>query len=157
MPEGRGMFLEGNIFYDIEALVRDAVTSVNTFTNNLMPLAWAGPGGGNSTADPMLTYIPQLSETYFTNWADAQIMKQWFAPAAGSPAIGTGPNGVDRGAIIPSGASISGEPATPTTETSATLYVGVNRTGNGIPVSNWPNGAGYTHYRWRLDTNRLER
>ena len=33
-----------------------------------------------------------------------------------------------------------------------TLTVGVNRTGNGIPASGWPEGSGYTHYRWRVDS-----
>jgi hypothetical protein len=153
MTEGRGMYLEGNVMVDIEKLTRNVTSGVVTFANNLMPLPWPGPGQGNSAADPMLTYLPQLSETYFTNWADAQVMKQWFIPKPGSPAIGSGPNGADKGGCIPGGVSISGEPDTVTAQTSATLSVGVNRTGNGIPVSDWPNGAGYTHYRWRLDTN----
>ena len=32
------------------------------------------------------------------------------------------------------------------------MRVGTVRTGNSIPVSGWPNGAGYTHYKWRLDS-----
>ena len=67
-------------------------TAVVTFTNNLMPLAWNGPGGNNSTGDPLLKHIPQLSETYFTNWTDAQIMRDWFSLLAGSPAAGAGPD-----------------------------------------------------------------
>jgi len=153
MTEGRGMYLEGNIIVDIEKLTRNVTNGVVTFVDNLMPLPWSGPGMGNSTADPMLTYIPQLSETYFTNWADAQIMKQWFRPKSGSPAIGTGPNGADKGGVIPRGVSISGEPAGDTTQRDATILVGVNRANNSIPVSDWPEGAGYTHYKWRLDTN----
>jgi hypothetical protein len=153
MTEGRGMYLEGNIIYDIEKLTRNVTTGIVTFQDNLMPLPWAGPGTGNSTADPMLAHIPQLAETYFTNWAEAQVMKQWLKPLAGSPAIGTGPNGVDKGGTIPLGVSISGEPATNTTNTAAAVTVGINRRGGTIPASDWPNGAGYTHYRWRLDTN----
>ena len=84
-------------------------------------------------ADPMFTYVPQLSETYFTNWADAQIMKQWLRLLPGSPGIGTGPNGLDKGGIIPMGVSISGEPNGSTTATSAVLTVGVNRRG-GAPL-----------------------
>ena len=153
MTEGRGMHLEANVMYDIEKLTRNLTNAIVTFQNNLMPLSWSGPGSGNSNANPMLTYIPQLSETIFTNWADAQIMKEWFRFLPGSPGLGTGPNGADKGGIIPMGVSISGEPIGTTTATSATLLVGVNRSGGAIPVSDWPNGAGYTHYRWRLDTN----
>jgi hypothetical protein len=29
--------------------------------------------------------------------------------------------------------------------------VGLNRTGNGIPTAGFPDGSGFTHYRWRLD------
>lgn len=43
---------------------------------------------------------------------------------ATSPAIGSGPNGLDMGAYVPSGASISGEPPDSTTERSATLTIG---------------------------------
>jgi hypothetical protein len=153
MTEGRGMYLEANVIYDIEKLTRNVTNGIVTFQNNLMPLPWPGPGSGNSTANPMLTYVPQLAETFFTNWADAQVMKQWFRLLPGSPALGTGPNGADKGGVIPMGVSLSGAPGGTTTNTSATLVVGVNRSGGAIPVSDWPNGAGYTHYRWRLDTN----
>ena len=54
----------------------------------------------------------------------------------GSPAIGTGPNRLDMGARVPGGASISGEPRTPTRETGAVLTVG---------------GPGITHYRYRVN------
>jgi hypothetical protein len=153
MTEGRGMYLEANIMYNIEKLTRNVTNGVVTFKDNLMPLAWSGPGSGNSTADPMLAHIPQLSETYFTNWAEAQIMKEWFRPLPVSPAIATGPNGVDKGGLIPMGVSISGEPPGETNQREATLLVGVNRTGYSIPVTEWPYGAGYTHFKWRLDTN----
>ena len=150
---GLGCYLEGNIIQDAEQLVRnyDAAETTVTFNNNLLPIAWAGPGGGNSTNDPALKHIPKLSETIFTNWDQAQIMLDWFGLLPGSPAIGTGPNGRDMGCVVPRGASISGEPGGATTESNATLTVGFNRGGNGIPASGWPAGSGYTHYRWRLD------
>ena len=47
-----------------------------------------------------------------------------FALRFGSPALGTGPNGLDMGAMVPAGASISGEPAVVTYLTSASLTVG---------------------------------
>src|ERR1043166_4773827 len=37
------------------------------------------------------------------------------------------------------------------TTNDATIVVGINRTGNGIPTAGFPNGSGYTHYKWRLD------
>jgi hypothetical protein len=54
----------------------------------------------------------------------------------GSPGIGTGPNGLDRGALVPAGASISGEPDSVTTNTSATLLIA---------------GPGIYTYRWKLN------
>lgn len=151
---GRGFYLEGNIIVDAEQLVRNYIAGQTTvtFNTNILPSAWSGAGSGNVVADPLLKHIPQLSETYFTNWTDAQVMRDWFSLLPGSPALGTGPNGLDQGADVPSGASISGEPAATTTETSATLTVGVDRTGSGIPASGWPAGSGYTHYKWRLDS-----
>jgi hypothetical protein len=150
--EGAGMYLEGNIIYDAEQLVRNRTAAVVTFTNNVMKLSWSGPGGGNSAADPALKHIPQLAETAFTTWEQAQVMWDWFSLLPGSPALGTGPNGRDQGGVIPLGASISGEPVGTTRQTTATLTVGVNRTGSAIPTSGFPNGSGFTHYKWRLDS-----
>ncbi len=152
MTEGDGMYLEGNVIWDVEKLTRNLTSALVTFTNNLMPLVWSGPGGGNLNADPLFNHIPQLSETTnFTTWAQAQVMKDWLSLRAGSPAVGTGPNGRDKGGVVPFGVSISGEPVSPTSQNSATLRIGINRTGSGIPTTGWPNGSGYTHYRWRLD------
>lgn len=151
---GRGFYLEGNIIADAEQLVRNYVAGQTTvtFNSNILPSPWDGPGSGNIITNPMLKHIPQLAETYFTNWADAQIMRDWFSLLPGSPAIGTGPNGQDQGGDIPLGASIAGEPIGSTRQTEATLTVGVNRQGSGIPASGWPEGSGFTHYQWRLDS-----
>lgn len=149
--QGAGCYLEGNVLYDVEQLTRNVTNAVVTFTNNLMPFVWNGPGGGNATNNPMLKYIPQLSETYFTNWTDAQIVRDWFSLLPGSPGIGAGPNGLDQGGVVARGASISGAPNGSTASNSATLIVGWNRTGNSIPTAGWPAGSGYTAYRWRLD------
>jgi len=149
--EGAGVYLEGNVIYDIEALTRQVFAAIVTYTNNILPLAWSGPGGGNTITDPLFKHVPQLSETFFTNWAQAQVMWDWFSLQTNSPARGTGPNGRDKGAVIPIGASISGEPIGTTTNTSALLSVGINRTGNGIPTAGFPNGSGYIAYKWRLD------
>jgi hypothetical protein len=79
-------------------------------------------------------------------------MWDWFGLRPESPARGAGLDGRDLGAVIEPGATISGEPSGVTSETSATLTVGFRRVGNGIPTAGWPSGAGYTHYKWRLDT-----
>src|SRR4030095_1370632 len=49
------------------------------------------------------------------------------------------------------GAFVWCEPPVAPPKATATLNVGVNRTGSGIPTSGFPNGSGFTHYRWRLD------
>lgn len=138
--EAAGFYLEGNIIYDAEKLVRNQTAAVVTFTNNLMQLPWSGPGGNNSTNDPLLKYIPQLSETTgFTSWEQAQILKDWFSLRTGSPARGTGPNGLDKGGIVPIGAAIAVRYGTPASA------------GPNVSVPNFPNGSGYTHYKFRLD------
>lgn len=154
--QGLGMYLEGNIILDAENLTRNVTTATVTYTNNIIRqlsgAPWTGLGGNNSGDDPLLKRIPQMSETTnFTTWAQAQVMREWFSLQPGSPALGAGPNGRDQGGNIPLGASISGEPNGTTFLTTATLTVGPNRTGNGIPTAGFPNGSGFTHYRWRLD------
>ncbi len=150
---GDGFYLEGNIIVDAEELVRnyDAAQTTVTFNNNILPSAWSGPGTGNLIADPLLKHVPQLAETVFTNWSQAQIMRDWFSLSPASPAVGTGPNGRDMGGVIPLGTSVSGEPSGTTTDTGASLTVGALRTGSGIPSAGWPDGSGYTQYKWRLD------
>ncbi|HSU54878.1 MAG TPA: lamin tail domain-containing protein, partial [Candidatus Dormibacteraeota bacterium] len=152
VAEGAGMYLEGNIVYDAEKLVRNWTNATVTWSNNLIPFNWTGAGGGNSTNDPLLKYVPQLSETAFTTWEQAQVMRDWLSLAAGSPGIGTGPNGRDKGGVGKIGASISGDPYGTNNQTSATLNVGIVRSGFGMPVAGWPNGSGYTHYKYRLDS-----
>jgi hypothetical protein len=150
----RGCYLEANIVVDTEQLVRnyDPAETTVTLNNNILPLTWTGPGTNNLIANPLLTHIPTLAETAFTSWSQAQIMRTWFAPQPGSPALGTGPNGQNKGGVIPIGISIHGEPAGTTSQTGATLTLGFNRSGNGMPAAGWPNGAGYVSYRWRLDS-----
>jgi hypothetical protein len=149
--EGAGLTLVGNLVVDAEKLTRNLDRAVVTWSDNLMPFAWAGPGSGNSTADPLLRRIPRLEETHFASFDAAQVLREWFAPATGSPALKSGWNGQDRGGVIPLGVSISGVPLGTTAETTATLTVGPVLVGGGLPTSGWPNGSGYTHYRFRLD------
>jgi hypothetical protein len=164
--EGAGIYLAGNIISDAENLTRNVTSALVTFTNNLIyqlqGAPWAGPGGGNTTTNPLFKRVPAVNETTnFTSWAAAQVLWDWFSLQPGSPARGAGPNGRDQGvpfqasnttsAEPDSGVSIGGEPAGTTSRNSATLRVGLNVTGNGVPVAGFPNGSGFTHYRWRLD------
>ena len=166
--QGAGLYIEGNIILDAENLTRNLTTALVTYTNNLIHqlqgAPWNGPGGANIDADPLLKHIPSFSETMgFNSWAAAQVMWDYFSLKPGSPAQDSGPNGHDLGAVDSSpsplggeragvkGATLSGEPVGTTPLNSATLHVGVNRTGHGIPTAGFPDGSGYTHYRWRLD------
>jgi hypothetical protein len=150
---GKGFYLEGNIIVDAANLVRNnqPTEAPVVFTNNILPRAWDGAGGGNLVVDPKLKHIPALAETKFTNWQGAQIVREWFSLQPGSAAIGKGPNGRDLGGVVPVGVSVAGEPMGETTATSATLTVGFNRQSGNIPSRPWPTGAGYSHYKWRLD------
>lgn len=149
-PEGLGMYLEANIVLDAEQLVRDRTNAVVTWNKNILPLAWNGPGSGNLVADPLLKKVPTISETIFTDWASAQVMWDWFSLQAGSPGIGTGPDGGDQG-WVPIGIAINGEPNGATTSRNVTLHLGPWRSGNEVPVTAFPQGSGYTHYKWRLN------
>jgi hypothetical protein len=150
--QGTGAYFEGNIIQDIEKFTRNVTTAVVTFTNNIVPIPWTGLGGGNVITNPLFKHVPLVSETFFTNWAQAQIMWDWFSLLPNSPAIGAGPNGEDQGAVALHGVNVSGGPTGTTSQTTATLVVGVNRKGGTIPSGGFPLGSGYTHYKWRLDS-----
>jgi hypothetical protein len=131
VPGGRGILMNGNILWDLHS-----TTPFIVFTNGTMFMVAndniiQGTNmmfGGNSTNDPM-----------FVNWQTGithSNIKSNLALLAGSPAIGTGPNGLDRGALVPGGASISGEPNGTTTNASATLAIA---------------GPGVYAYRWKLN------
>jgi len=84
-------------------------------------------GINNSTNDPMLV-----------NWQGpitAANIRSNFALLPGSPAIGAGANGLDMGALVPSGASISPVPAT-TSETNMTVRIA---------------GPGVVAFKWKLN------
>lgn len=149
---GRGTYLEGNIITDAENLIRNPLDSApSTFINNLLPFAWTGPGDGNRVLDAQLTHIPRVDEARFNSWEEAQILWTWLSPRPGSPAIGAGIQGRNLGGVQPFGAIVSGEPVGTTASTDATLVVGPNRSGHGIPTDGFPAGSGYVAYRWRLD------
>ena len=118
-----GADIDGNIFWDV-----DSYRHFLFFTNGLMSLNVSRsilsgtnhPGVGNLSSDPA-----------FFDAANAD-----FRLVFASPARATGPNGLDMGALVPAGASVSGEPPAVTPLTSATLLVA---------------GPGITHYRYRVN------
>ncbi|MCD6393730.1 MAG: lamin tail domain-containing protein, partial [Planctomycetes bacterium] len=126
---GEGAYLEGNIFLDNAAVFHnignnpsypgygDAV--VITVNNSIISSEYVGLGNGNMDTDPQFVDV-QNDDYHLQNF---------------SPAIGTGPLGLDMGAYVPAGATISGEPAPTTWHTDATLTVG---------------GPGITHYKYSL-------
>jgi hypothetical protein len=131
---GAGAIYEGNIAYDLHPLIQTdpfplfspadsfLVVRQSLIQGNL----WPGPG--NLTNDPMFVNLAGPM-TY-------QNIRSNLSLLPGSPAIGAGPNGLDMGALVPAGASISGEPMGTTTNTTAMLRVA---------------GPGIYAYRWKLN------
>jgi len=117
---GQGAYLDGNIFWKtpltIEGIDELTILAVN---NSIIPDEWHSYGLGNIDADPV--FVDEGTD---------------FRLKAGSPAVGTGPCGLDMGAYVPEGAAICGEPDAITYHTDATLTVG---------------GPGITHYKYRLN------
>ena len=152
---GAGIYLEGNIVSDAEALVRnyDAGTSTVTFNNNLLNQPWTGPGTGNTVADALLNDTQILTPTAADFTYLLPVIRAQFGLDPCSPARGTGPNGTDKGGIRPLGVSLSGAPTGTTNATGATLTVGTLMTGSGIPATagTFPGGSGWTDYMSRID------
>lgn len=157
--EAAGMYVEGNVIQSAVALTRNypgaALAQTVTFNNNVFPpgLTWSGAGSGNLTADARLNDVDIPTPGPRDYQRVMAEIRQKFGLKPGSPAIGSGANGTDRGGVRPIGVSIGGAPHGTTNLTTATLTVGPVRTGNGIPSGPgaWQNGSGWTHYKWRLD------
>jgi Big-like domain-containing protein/lamin tail-like protein/Ig-like domain-containing protein len=114
---GRGAYFDGNIIRNAPAdFVNTNEVSELTVLRSIL----------SRSADPKLV---NTNATLATIRSDLSLRP-------GSIATGTGPNGLDMGAAVPAGASISGEPMSPTAQTSADLVV---------------DGPGITHYRYQLD------
>jgi hypothetical protein len=132
-PLGAGAIYSGNIAWDLAPVIQttpfplfSAVTSYLVADHSLIQgNQW--PGTGNITADPLFVSTTGVE---YTN------IRQKLVLQAGSPAKGTGPNGIDMGAAVPAGASVSGEPTAVTSSRNATLSVG---------------GPGIWAYKWRLN------
>jgi hypothetical protein len=134
-PFGDGAIFEGNIASELEVpdpwpLLAQAQAANPGFffvRDHNCVQGFNQPGIGNINADPLFVGTTNLT---------AANIRQMLALQAGSPCIGTGPNGLDMGALVPAGASLSGAPVGTTTNTSATLKVA---------------GPGIWAYRWRLN------
>lgn len=119
---GLGALLEGNIVWGAASnfggvQVNDPVwgTTLLAGDRNLFQASdFVTNGAGNLRLDPRFvnTNGAQAAETIRSN----------LALLAGSPAIGAGPNGLDLGALVPAGASIS-PVASPTAQTQLTLTI----------------------------------
>src|SRR6476660_6729022 len=87
------------------------------FENNILPMAWSGPGSNNVVVDPGLN----LSLITNVATADWKTVKAALTPRAGSAALGSGIGGFDRGGLNPRCLLIYGEPIGTTASTTATL------------------------------------
>ena len=118
---GKGAYLDGNIFWDNNNLFEhlEQATEGVVINHSIVPDEFVDFGEGNIDADPL--FVDEGTD---------------FRIEAGSPAIGTGPCGLDMGAYVPAGAVICNEPQEITYSTNAVLTVG---------------GPGITHYKYSLD------
>jgi hypothetical protein len=122
---GRGAAIDGNIFWDNVAILKNLVPEIElTIDRSIVPPDLVDLGAGNRSEDPRLAN-PAAND---------------FSLQPGSPALGTGPNGLDMGAVVSAGASISGEPAARTVQDRATLTIG---------------GPGIAFYKYRVNSGPL--
>lgn len=131
---GDGAIFEGNIAADLQitnpwpVLAGAEANPGFFFVRNYNCIeGFPQPGLGNLDADPLFVSPSNLTPAN---------IRASLALQPDSPCRGTGPNGLDMGALVPAGASLRGAPAAPTPDTSATLTVA---------------GPGIWSYRWRLD------
>jgi hypothetical protein len=123
---GKGARLDGNIFWN-NGLTFENLSAqegkpdpVIVMNRCIAPEDLHSLGTGNIDADPGFIN-PEAAD---------------FRLDPDSPARGTGPNGLDMGADVPAGASISGEPDSVSNSTAAVLTVG---------------GPGITSYRYSVN------
>ena len=157
---GAGALIENNIISDCPALVAnyDGTKLSVTFNNNILPAAWAGPGTGNTVGTLPGLHLERLADLDFNKVeraSDYQLLWQQahaaFALCPGSPGIGTGPGGSDKGGLIFQGVQLTGVPSGTTALSTATIGVGpagsFNPPGSAMPAFPF----GYPFYQWKLD------
>ncbi len=134
-PLGAGAIYEGNIAWDLAPVIQTTPFPLYSSDSSFLRVNYSltqgnnWPGTGNSTADPLFVSTTEI---------DYATIKSALKLQAGSPVRGAGPNGIDMGASVPAGASISGQPADTASATGATISVG----GPGIWVYKWRLNAG---------------
>ncbi|MEY2409869.1 MAG: hypothetical protein QOF48_2539 [Verrucomicrobiota bacterium] len=113
---GAGARLDGNIIWQTPVLLENYTNATMnvTITRSILPTNF--PGAGNLVADPL------FADTNLV--ITAANIRDAFRLRPGSPALEAGANGLDAGALVSAGVSISGVPATFTAATSATLNIG---------------------------------
>lgn len=133
-PYGAGAYFQGNIAADLQIetpwpILTEAQADVGTFLRRDFNCLenFPQPGTGNLWANPLFVDTTNIT---------AENILQKLALQTGSPCIGTGPNGLDMGAVVSGGASIAGEPLGTTNENSVTLTIA---------------GPGIWVYRWRIN------
>ncbi len=132
-PLGAGAIYNGNIAWDLAPVIQTTPFPLYNSSSSYLDVRHSliqgnqWPGTGNITADPL--FMSTTGIDYTTIRAALQLQ-------AGSPAIGTGPNGIDMGASVPEGASVGGAPTGTTASRNATINVA---------------GPGIWVYKWRLN------
>lgn len=138
-PFGSGAIFDGNVATAIDPAITDlwpclaGASAGNGFfflrrNNCIAGFPQNGPGNtGNLSADPLLTG---------TTGVDYTNIRSKFALQPGSPCRGTGPLGLDMGALVPAGACLADLPPAVTADRNALIRVG---------------GPGIWAYRWRLN------
>lgn len=118
---GKGAFIDGCIFDNAPSVLVGVTDETDLeIHHSVLPAQWHDYGLGNYEADPLLTAPDQNDFTLLPD----------------SIARGTGPGGLDMGAMVPAGAAMYGEPAPKTYHTEATIAVG---------------GPGITQYQYSLN------
>ncbi|MFI5380704.1 MAG: lamin tail domain-containing protein [Tepidisphaerales bacterium] len=119
-----------------QLVVKNSLLPPELYTSSVLPAGFLQSFPGNISSNPTLlreeqtANVPVADPKYaagFPGFADAGYLLGDKVPDArllpGSPAIGSGINGVDMGFYTPTTASIGGVPASPTSQTSATLTI----------------------------------
>jgi hypothetical protein len=136
---GFGAALDGNIFWNPTGWsgtnFQNHFPANGTVTLTALRNIFGSSQGVTNGVNANLVTDPRLNDTR-SNYITARTITDAFRLLSGSPARGTGPNGLDRGGLVPPGASLSGEPPAMTTNTSATFTVG---------------GPSISNYVWRLN------
>lgn len=150
---GRGFYFGANITSECGPLILPNPATPEAFTadSNVISTAWNGRGTNNYVGGPLFHGLISPKDLEVQNWNQAQHLWDRIALADGSPAIQRGYNGQDAGAAIPPGISVAGEPTSPTPNSTAHVTFGPSLANPEAPESLWPRGAGYTHYRYKLD------